>query len=124
MVHKLQIILERQIAILAIKPRSAPSLARTGAPGHERRFADVGGDIEAGGAGDGFFGVGGGGGARVVFFALGFGFEAGFAFFFGVGFALGGFEGVFGAVPGFAEGGVGWALGFGHGDVWSAVRML
>lgn len=118
MIHKLQIILERQIAIRAVEPGAAPPLARAGARGHEGRFADVGGDIEAGGAGDGFLGVGRGGGAGVVFFALGFGVGAGFAFFFEVGFALGGFEGVFGAVPGFAEGGVGGALGFGHGGVW------
>ena len=50
----------------------------------------------------------------MVFFALGFGFEAGLVFRFDLGFALGGFGGVFGTVPGSAEGGVGWALGFGH----------
>ena len=56
---------------------------------------------------------------RDVFFAEGFGFGAGGAFFFVEGFAGGGFGGVFGAVPGAAVGVVafcgGFVVGGGHG---------
>ena len=66
---------------------------------------------------------GGGGCAGTVFLSRGFGFVAGFAFFFVGGLAGFGFGGVFGAVPSFAEGGVGWALGLGHFVLESEVRM-
>ena len=71
-------------------------------------------DIEAGGTGFGVFGIWGGGGSGVVFAALEFGFGAGGAFLFEFLFAGFGFCGVFGAIPGFAEGGV-ICGGFGGG---------
>ena len=107
MVHKLQIVFEGQITIAAVEARSAASFPSGSAGGYERRLADVGADVEALGARFGVFGIGRGRGAGDVFAAFEFGFVARFAFRFDLCFAGFGFGGVFGAVPGFAERGVG-----------------
>ena len=114
MLDKLQIVLVREIALLTIKPGSVSSLACSSARGDECGLADVGADVEAGGAGGGVVQGGRGDGAvvGVVFFACGFGFCAGGTFGFDGGGALGGFFCVGGTVPGAAEGGVA-ALGVG-----------
>ena len=107
MVHKLQIVLERQVAIFAVEPCAFSPLACRRARGHKRGFSNIGSDVEALGAGFGFLCVGRRARSGDVFFAGEFGFVAGFSFFFDFGFSGGGFGGVFFAVVGFAEGGVG-----------------
>jgi hypothetical protein len=119
MLHKLQIVLERQIAHLAIETRAFASLALPSARRHDGRLAHAVGDIEPGFARFGVAGVRRCRGAADVFLALRGGFGARFAFIFDLLVARDGFGGVFVAIPGFAEGGV--AAGGGAVGAWFVV---
>ena len=57
MIHKLQVIFEREIAVRAVKAGAAASLPGRGTGGYEGGFADVRADVQTLGAGFGVFGI-------------------------------------------------------------------
>lgn len=107
MIDELQVVFERQVAITAVKPRSATAFAHRRARGYQHGLADGGGDVEPAGARGAFMRGGGGGWRVVVFSAEEFGLVVRFAACFFTGFTLRGESGVSISVPCSAERGVG-----------------
>jgi len=103
---KLQVVLERQIASIAIEACTLAALALRRTRRNELGFADLLRNVKARLTSFCFACIRGCGSAADVFLPSKRGFVPGFAFFFDLAFALGRFHGILLAIPGSAEGSV------------------